>query len=75
MNDAAHEIRDNHIDRNEAVALVKKFDGEFPKKYFKEFLAYIDITEDTFFKTIDRNRSPHLWVQRDDTWFLKHLVN
>ena len=39
----------------EAVALVKKFDGEFPKKYFKEFLAYIDITEDTFFKTIDRN--------------------
>ena len=75
MNDAAHEIRDNHIDRNEAVALVKKFDGEFPKKYFKEFLAYIDITEDTFFKTIDRNRSPHLWAQRDDTWFLKHLVN
>ena len=29
--DAAHEIRDGHISREEGVALVRKFDGEFPK--------------------------------------------
>ena len=39
--DAAHEIRDKHITRNEGVKLVRKYDGEFPKKYFKEFLKIL----------------------------------
>ena len=30
--DAAHEVRDGHITREEAGALVKRFDGEFPNK-------------------------------------------
>ena len=33
--DAAHEVRDGHITREEAVALVKKYDGELPKKHFE----------------------------------------
>ena len=74
MNDAAHEIRDGHISREEAVALIHKFDGEFPKKYFKEFLEYIDITEDQFWDAINRNRSPHLWDKQGDEWVLKHRV-
>ena len=41
--DTAHEIRDKKIDREEGKALVKKFDGEFPTKYFKEFLDYCSI--------------------------------
>ena len=38
--DSAHEIRDGKISREEAVYLVKKYDGEFPKKYYKIFLEY-----------------------------------
>ena len=34
-------------------ALVKKYDGEFPKKYFDTFLDYIDITEEVFFQIIE----------------------
>ena len=30
--DTAHEIRDGKITRDEGIALVKKYDGEFPKK-------------------------------------------
>jgi len=74
MNDAAHEIRDGHITREEAVALVHKFDGEFPKKYFREFLAYIDVSEEQFFAAIDKNRSPHLWQKVDGEWRLRHRV-
>ena len=40
--DAAHEIRDGHINREEAVALVHKYDGEFPIKHWKDFLKYLD---------------------------------
>ncbi len=75
MNDAAHEIRDGHITREEAVALVRKYDGEFPKKYFHEFLDYIQISEKDFWEAIDRNRSPHLWEKRDGQWALKHQVS
>lgn len=75
MNDAAHEIRDGHITREEAVALIKKYDGEFPKKYFQEFLDYVDITEDQFWEAIDRNRSPHLWERLGGEWKLLHQVS
>ena len=53
----SQEIRNNKITREEGIALVKKFDHEFPKKYFKDFLEYIDITESEFFKLIDKFRS------------------
>jgi N-acetyl sugar amidotransferase len=75
MNDAAHEIRDGHISREEAVALIHKYDGEFPKKYFREFLDYLQITEDQFWEAIDRNRSPHLWEKQGNSWRLRHQVS
>lgn len=75
MNDAAHEIRDGHITREEAVALIRKYDGEFPKKYYQEFLDYIGITEDQFIEAIDRNRSPHLWEKSGGEWKLLHQVS
>jgi hypothetical protein len=43
------------------VTLVHKYDQEFPRKYFKDFLEYIDIAEDVFAQTVDKFRSPHLW--------------
>ena len=73
--DAAHEIRDGHITREEGVQLIRKFDGEFPEKYFKVFLEYCDIGEDYFFQVIDSWRSPHLWGKDDkNKWVLKNTV-
>ena len=72
--DAAQEIRNGKIDREEGQALVKKFDNEFPKKYFLDFLDYIDITEETFFTTIERFRPEHLWEKQGNGWELKHPV-
>ena len=72
--DAAHEVRDGHITREEAAALVKRYDGEFPKKYYQEFLEYLDITEDEFWETVDRWRAPHIWEKKSNDWHLKHAV-
>lgn len=72
--DASQEIRNGKITREEGVHLVKKYDQEFPSKYFKDFLEYIDVNEAEFFETIDKFRSPHLWEERDGTWVLKHQV-
>ena len=73
--DTAHEIRDGHILREEGVALVNKFDSEFPVKYFKTFLEYCGITEEYFTEQVDSWRSPHLWGKdQDGNWKLKHNV-
>ena len=73
--DTAHEIRDNHITREEGVNLIKKFDGEFPAKYFKEFLEYTELTEELFWEGINRWRSPHLWGKNvEGEWKLKHTI-
>lgn len=73
--DASQEIRNNHITREEGVALAKKFDGEFPDKYFNEVMEYLDIDPD-FFKgdLCDKFRSPHLWNKVNGEWKLRHNV-
>lgn len=70
--DAAQEIRNEKITRDEGVKLVKKFDHEFPERYFNDFLNYIKIDEKTFFEVIDASRSPHLWEKINGKWNLKH---
>ncbi len=72
--DAAQEERNGKIERDEAIALVKRFDREFPQKYFNEFLNYIDTSEEEFWTTIDKFRSPHLWKKNGENWELLHKV-
>ncbi|RME32955.1 MAG: N-acetyl sugar amidotransferase [Gammaproteobacteria bacterium] len=72
--DAAQEIRNGKITREEGVALVKRFDAEFPKKYFREILDYMGITEERFWEVIDSARSPHLWKKENGEWKLRHAV-
>ena len=72
--DASQEIRTRKITREEGVALVKRYDDEFPHKYFREVLDYMGISEDRFFEVIDNARSPHLWNLADGKWQLRHAV-
>ena len=53
---------------------MKKYDGEFPKKYFKEFLNYINISEKEYWKIINKVRPKHLWTKKDGKWILKKKV-
>lgn len=39
--DAAHEIRDGELTRDEGLALVDKYDGEFPERHINECLDYL----------------------------------
>ena len=54
--------------------LVNKYDTEFPDRYFEEFLEYISIDEETFYKTVDSFRSENLWVKKSNTWELRKPV-
>lgn len=72
--DASQEVRNDKITRDEAVHLVKKYEQEFPDRYYADFLDYVGLTDSAFWETVDRFRSPHLWVKRGDQWDLRHQV-
>ena len=73
--DSAHEIRDGHLTREEGIQLVRKFDGEFPSRFFEVFLKYCDMTEDYFWEVLDSWRNDHLWGKdADGNWKLRHTV-
>jgi N-acetyl sugar amidotransferase len=72
--DTAHEIRDGKITREEGVALVRRYDHEFPKKYYKEFLEYCSITDQEVHDVIDSWRSDHIWLNDNGSWKLRNPI-
>jgi len=46
--DAAQEIRSGDINYEEGVALVRRFDGEFPERFVDEILRYLSMPEAQF---------------------------
>jgi len=73
--DTAHEIRDGKIDKEEGIALVKKYDGEFPKRYYKKFLEFCSISEEDFHLILDSWRSDHIWYKDNkNEWKLKNPI-
>lgn len=73
--DAAQEIRNDKISREEGVHLVRKFDQEFPAKFYDYFLEYINLSDGEFWSIVDSFRPPHLWQQSNNDWVLKHQVS
>nr|WP_235590496.1 N-acetyl sugar amidotransferase [Leptospira borgpetersenii] len=72
--DTAHEIRDHKITREEGIALIKRYDGEFPKKHYQEFLEYCSITDEEFNEVVDSWRSDHIWEKISGEWNLKYKI-
>ncbi len=89
--DAAQEIRSGDIERPEGVALVRRYDGEFPERFAEEIFRYLSLPANEFpeaskmfeqpimdrayFELLaDKFRSPHIWMQEDGKWKLRHAV-
>ena len=68
-------MRDGHITREEGIALMNKFEGEFPRRYFQEFLDYLGINEAEFWAIVDDWRPEHLWKKEKGEWVLRHPIS
>lgn len=69
--DTAQEIRAGRITREEGIELVKKYDGEYPKKHHKKFLEYCGISDSELTEILESWRAEHLWEKKEDGWSLK----
>ena len=72
--DSAQEIRNGDITREEGVALIKRYDGEYPHQYIQSCVEYMDISVGTFTEVIEGARSTHLWEQNNGVWKLKNPI-
>jgi N-acetyl sugar amidotransferase len=75
--DAAQEIRSGDITRQEGVALVQKFDGEYPLRFEKEIFKYLSLDHKKM--NISGTSLPQMQMDRDyfnslaDTFRSPHL--
>jgi N-acetyl sugar amidotransferase len=46
--DASQEVRSGDLTREEAVALIRRYDGEFPERFADELMTYLSIPEKQF---------------------------
>jgi N-acetyl sugar amidotransferase len=46
--DASQEVRSRDITREEGVALVRKYDGEFPERFIDQLFEYLSLPEEQF---------------------------
>ncbi|MFN3620282.1 N-acetyl sugar amidotransferase [Sphingorhabdus sp.] len=75
--DAAQEIRSQDITREEGVALVKRFDHEFPERFAEEIFQYLSIPENEFPEASKMFESPVMdreyFMKLADTFRSPHL--
>ena len=75
--DAAQEIRSGDITREEGVALVKRFDGEFPERFAEEIFRYLSVDPSEFPLAADLFEQPlmdrHYFERLSDHFRSPHL--
>jgi N-acetyl sugar amidotransferase len=64
MDHACYAIREGRIGRDEAVELVKKYDGKCHDRYIEKLCVYMGITKDEFWRVANSFRGP-MW-QKDN---------
>ena len=72
VRDTSRFIHNGHMKREEALDLCKKYDGEFPSRWFKDVLGYLELTEEKFDEIIDQHRNEEIWIKNNkNEWKLK----
>ena len=79
VRDTSRFIQNDRMTRAEAMEIIRKYDGEFPSKNFKEVLQYLDLNENEFQKIVDKHRNSEIWKKNDknewlSSWELKNKI-
>jgi N-acetyl sugar amidotransferase len=72
IRDTSRQIQRGHMSREEALKLVRKYDGEPPEAFLGETLDYLDIEPALFWETVDLHRNPEIWLRVGNEWRLRH---
>lgn len=74
IRDTSRFIQNQRLTREEAIKLVRKYDGEFPSRNLKEVLDYLDLSELDLQEVINKHRNPEIWKQKGNSWELVNKI-
>ena len=68
-----YDLRDNLLSRDEAIELVKKYDGKCSEVYIEKFCNYIGISQKEFWSTVEKFRGPMWKKDEKGNWHNTYL--
>jgi N-acetyl sugar amidotransferase len=72
--DACIEVRRGAMDREQAVNLVRLYDGHYPEEFMQLYLDYYQMTQAEFDAVLNRYANQELFENLDGRWKPKFLV-
>ncbi|WP_164662008.1 N-acetyl sugar amidotransferase [Tropicibacter sp. Alg240-R139] len=72
--DAGIEIRRGAMTREQAVNLVRMYDGHYPEEFIDMYLEYYEMTKDEFDAVLDKWANTELFEKVDGIWTPKFMV-
>ena len=72
--DACIEVRRGAMDRDQAVNLVRLYDGHYPEEFMQLYLNYYQMTRADFDHVLDRYANKELFDKVDGRWKPKFVV-
>ena len=72
ISDAAHDIRDGHITKEEGMALVKKYDHVIPND-LEYWLNYVNMEIDEFWEIANSFRDARVWHYENGKWLKDNI--
>jgi len=75
LRDAARQVQNRQMTKEEALDVILKYDHEFPSRYFKDMLEYLDLDEVSFYKIVDQHRNEEIWKKENGQWVLRYPVS
>lgn len=75
LRDSSRLIQNKHLLRDEAIKLVKKYDGEYPEENLNEVLKFLNCSLIEFNEIIDKHRNKEIWSQKGNKFQLNFNIS
>ena len=73
--DASIEVRRGAMERQQAVNLVRLYDGHYPEEFIEQYLEYYQMKQAEFDAVLDRYANKDLFEKIDGRWKAKFVVS
>ena len=64
VRDTSRFIQNDRMTREEAIEIVKKYDGEYPERNLSEVIKFLNMTNSEFTEIIDKHRNNEIWENK-----------
>ena len=69
--DASRFIQNGEMTRDQAIEIVRKYDGEFPSRNHTVVLDYLEINNLDFEEIVNKHRNNEIWEINNNSWILR----